>query len=93
MDDATRTFERLRPRLLSIAYRMLGSTTEAEVVVQDAYLRWREAAPATLDKAETSLDGQWGLLFLIDGAMESAQSYEIDGKRIVRIHVQRNLTI
>lgn len=36
------------------------------------------------------VDGQWGLLFLLDGAMESAQSYEIDGERIVRIRVQRN---
>jgi RNA polymerase sigma-70 factor (ECF subfamily) len=55
MDDATRTFERLRPRLLSIASRMLGSTTEAEVVVRDAYLRWREAGPATEHKAEAWL--------------------------------------
>ena len=35
------------------------------------------------------IDGQWGLLFLVDGAIESAQSYELDGERIVRIHVQR----
>jgi RNA polymerase sigma-70 factor (ECF subfamily) len=32
-------FERLRPRLLGIAYRMLGSRAEAEDVVQDAWLR------------------------------------------------------
>jgi RNA polymerase sigma-70 factor (ECF subfamily) len=36
------------------------------------------------------INGQWGLLLLIDGAMESAQSHEIDGERIVAIHVQRN---
>lgn len=36
------------------------------------------------------INGQWGLLFSIDGAMESAQSHEIDGERIVGIHVQRN---
>jgi RNA polymerase sigma-70 factor (ECF subfamily) len=35
------------------------------------------------------IDDQWGLLFLVDGAIESAQSYELDGERIVRIHVQR----
>jgi RNA polymerase sigma-70 factor (ECF subfamily) len=35
--------EELRPYLFSIAYRMLGSVTEAEDVVQDAYLRYEEA--------------------------------------------------
>src|SRR6187549_2767959 len=33
------TFEAHRPLLFSIAYRMLGSVTEAEDVVQDAWLR------------------------------------------------------
>lgn len=32
-----------RPRLFSIAYRMLGSATEAEDVLQEAYLRWQTA--------------------------------------------------
>ena len=36
-----RTFERHRPLLFSIAYRMLGSAMDAENVVQEAYLRWR----------------------------------------------------
>lgn len=36
------------------------------------------------------LNGQWGLLRFIDGALESAQALETDGERIVRIHVQRN---
>jgi RNA polymerase sigma-70 factor (ECF subfamily) len=36
------------------------------------------------------INGRWGLLFSVDGAMESAQSHEIDGERIVAIHVQRN---
>ena len=31
---------RLRPQLFGVAYRMLGSATEAEDVVQEAYLRW-----------------------------------------------------
>ncbi|MES2973659.1 MAG: RNA polymerase sigma-70 factor [Pseudomonadota bacterium] len=35
-------------------------------------------------------NGQWGLLRFIGGELESAQSYETDGERIVRIHVQRN---
>lgn len=40
-------FEAERPRLLGIAYRMLGSVAEAEDVVQDTYLRWRDADAAS----------------------------------------------
>jgi RNA polymerase sigma-70 factor, ECF subfamily len=32
-----------RPRLLGLAYRMLGDMDEAEDVVQEAYLRWQQA--------------------------------------------------
>ncbi|WP_043338671.1 RNA polymerase sigma factor SigJ [Belnapia moabensis] len=32
-----------RPRLLALAYRMLGATGEAEEVVQDAWIRWQGA--------------------------------------------------
>ena len=39
--DAAATFEPLRPRLVRVAYRMLGSLTDAEDVAQDAYLRWQ----------------------------------------------------
>jgi RNA polymerase sigma-70 factor (ECF subfamily) len=42
MSDA-HPFERERPRLLALAYRMLGSWSEAEDVVQDAYVRWQGA--------------------------------------------------
>ncbi|MBX3606614.1 MAG: RNA polymerase sigma-70 factor [Piscinibacter sp.] len=55
MDPDTGTFERLRPRLQGIAYRMLGARAEAEEVVQDTWLRWREADPAQLDSAEAWL--------------------------------------
>ena len=37
----TEAFEAQRPRLKRLAYRMLGSLSEAEDVVQDAWLRWR----------------------------------------------------
>ena len=55
MNDATTTFNRLRPRLQGIAYRMLGSSAEAEDVVQDAWLRWHEADTASLDNTEAWL--------------------------------------
>lgn len=41
LDDAAEVFAAVRPRLFGIAYRMLGSWTEAEDVVQDAWLRWQ----------------------------------------------------
>ncbi len=39
-------FEAHRALLFSIAYRMLGSASEAEDVVQDAWLRYASSAPA-----------------------------------------------
>jgi DNA-directed RNA polymerase specialized sigma24 family protein len=41
-------FEGHRPRLFSLAYRMLGSASEAEDVVQDAWLRCSAAQPSDL---------------------------------------------
>ena len=38
--QAEAMFNALRPRLFSIAYRMLGIRADAEDVVQDAWLRW-----------------------------------------------------
>ncbi|WP_332777758.1 RNA polymerase sigma-70 factor [Polaromonas sp.] len=55
MNDATDTFNRLRPRLQGIAYRMLGSSAEAEEVVQDAWLRWHEADQDHLENTEAWL--------------------------------------
>ena len=40
---AAASFDPLRPRLIRIAYRMLGSVADAEDVVQDAFLRWLDA--------------------------------------------------
>ena len=41
----TERFESYRPLMFSIAYRMLGSITEAEDIVQEAYLRYQAASP------------------------------------------------
>jgi RNA polymerase sigma-70 factor (ECF subfamily) len=49
------TFEAHRPLLFSIAYRMLGSASEAEDVVQDAWLRARQDEHADVRSARAYL--------------------------------------
>ncbi|HEY6799377.1 MAG TPA: RNA polymerase sigma-70 factor [Agromyces sp.] len=41
LDEALAVFGAVRPRLFGIAYRMLGSASEAEDIVQEAWLRWQ----------------------------------------------------
>jgi RNA polymerase sigma-70 factor (ECF subfamily) len=41
-------FQAHRPALFAVAYRMLGSATDAEDVVQDAWLRYAAAQPSDL---------------------------------------------
>ena len=48
-------FQELRPYLFSVAYRMLGRATEAEDVVQDAWVRYQTAAPGELDSLKADL--------------------------------------
>ena len=62
MSDLAEDFEAQRPRLFWLAYRLLGSASEAEDAVQDAYLRLHgadpvliESLPAWLTKAVTNL--------------------------------------
>ncbi|WP_174183362.1 RNA polymerase sigma-70 factor [Nocardia barduliensis] len=53
--DELREFEGHRPRLFALAYRMLGSATEAEDAVQETYLRWDGADRAQIRSAEAWL--------------------------------------
>jgi RNA polymerase sigma-70 factor, ECF subfamily len=48
-------FERYRSLLFSIAYRMLGSVADAEDILQEAYLRWREAPEAEVRSPKSCL--------------------------------------
>lgn len=41
LEEATSVFVALRPRLMSIAHRILGNAAEAEDVVQEAWVRWQ----------------------------------------------------
>ena len=44
--DATRIFDEHRELLVGVAYRVLGRVSDAEDVVQEAWLRWAEVDPA-----------------------------------------------
>lgn len=41
IDDGSVAFLEVRPQLLTVAHRVLGDRSEAEDVVQDAWLRWQ----------------------------------------------------
>jgi RNA polymerase sigma-70 factor (ECF subfamily) len=53
--DAAADFEPHRKLLTGLAYRMLGSVAEADDVVQDAFLRWREVDRAAVDEPRAYL--------------------------------------
>jgi RNA polymerase sigma-70 factor (ECF subfamily) len=43
-------FERERPRLVGLAYRLLGSLADAEDVVQEAWLRWQQTEREAIEQ-------------------------------------------
>lgn len=49
-DDAMAVFVAERPRLWGLAYRICGTRSDADDVVQDAWLRWNGADRATIDR-------------------------------------------
>ena len=51
----TEQFEAHRPLLFSIAYRMLGSATEAEDIMQEAYLRYHAVSPEAIHSPKAFL--------------------------------------
>ncbi|WP_028479394.1 RNA polymerase sigma-70 factor [Nocardia sp. CNY236] len=53
--DGLREFEARRPRLFALAYRMLGSASEAEDAVQETYLRWDGVDRTQIRSAEAWL--------------------------------------
>jgi RNA polymerase sigma-70 factor (ECF subfamily) len=53
--DRVETFEAERARLMGIAYRVLGSVTDAEDVVQEAWLRWNTVNHDAIDNSPAFL--------------------------------------
>jgi RNA polymerase sigma-70 factor (TIGR02957 family) len=69
----------------SFGFPLLGGQRIAQLYLA---VSLRYAGRVRYELAE--LNGEWGLLRFIDGALESAQALQIDGGRVVRIHAQRN---
>jgi RNA polymerase sigma-70 factor (ECF subfamily) len=62
--DAAACFEHERPRLVGLAYRLLGSLTDAEDVVQEAWIRWQQADRDAIERPAawlTTVVGRLGL--------------------------------
>ena len=55
VEDPSVIFNRLQPRMLGTAYRMLGSLAEAEDVVQDVWTRWHGTDVDAVDNVEAWL--------------------------------------
>jgi RNA polymerase sigma-70 factor (ECF subfamily) len=53
--DAAASFEPLRPKLMRVAYRMLGSVADAEDIVQEAFIRWMGADRGEVREPEAFL--------------------------------------
>ena len=54
-DDHAERFVLLRPLLFTIAYEILGSTTESDDVLQDSYLRWAQIDLSTVHDTKSYL--------------------------------------
>jgi RNA polymerase sigma-70 factor (ECF subfamily) len=54
-EDAAASFEPLRPTLMRVAYRMLGSVADAEDIVQEAFVRWMAAQRGDVREPEAYL--------------------------------------
>jgi RNA polymerase sigma-70 factor (TIGR02957 family) len=53
--DAVRVFDEHRGLLISVAYRILGSVSDAEDAVQETYLRWNKVDPAQVSNPRAFL--------------------------------------
>src|SRR5947199_8781580 len=85
MDDQqwlAERFEEYRPRLRAVAYRMLGSLSEADDAVQDAWLRVSRA-----DASEVESLGAWLTTNVARVALNMLRSRNTRGARSLDVRV------
>lgn len=72
-------FDALRPRLFAIAYRMLGTRADAEDLVQDAWLRWRQ----NTDQATVQSPEAWLVTVVTRLAIDRLRALKIEREAYV----------
>jgi DNA-directed RNA polymerase specialized sigma24 family protein len=72
LDEAASIFTGVRPRLFGIAYRMLGSVSQAEDLVQDVWLRWQ-----TTDRSAVNNSGAFLATTMTRPAINELQSARV----------------
>jgi RNA polymerase sigma-70 factor, ECF subfamily len=55
LEGAAADFGPLRPKLMRVAYRMLGSVADAEDVLQEAFIRWMRVDRSEVREPEAFL--------------------------------------
>lgn len=85
-DEATALFETHRRYLRGVAYRMLGSVSDADDVVQEAFLRWHATDTSAVAEPRAFL---LRLLLRAPDGLESL-TLEIKGDHITAIYLVRN---
>src|ERR1700729_4255709 len=75
-------FEEQRPHLRAVAYRMLGSLSEAEDAVQDAWIRLSGA-----DRSEVENLGAWLTTVVARAALNMLRSRKVRREQPLDVHV------
>src|SRR5436305_9961240 len=81
-ESLAQQFEQQRPRLRAVAYRMLGSLSEADDAVQDAWLRLSRA-----DTSEVESLGAWLTTVVARVAMNMLRSRNTRREQPLDVHV------
>ncbi len=81
-DWLAQRFEEERPRLRAVAYRMLGSLSEADDAVQDAWLRLSRA-----DTSEVENLGAWLTTVVARVSLNMLRSRKTRGERPLDVHL------
>jgi RNA polymerase sigma-70 factor (ECF subfamily) len=69
--SSANAFELQRPRLKALAYRLLGSWSDAEDTVQDAYVRWEQARAAGTEILD---DAPWLTRVVVNLCLDARKS-------------------